>query len=183
MSFQNKIDLDTYKFIIETLTKSDDLTVMGSQLTSMLIGATGAKGATLFIINTEKEELEILATEGLSSAYVNKGPILVDQSMKHESNRTPVIIIDTQKSDILQYPDKAEEEGVRTIVSLPINIRGKVIGALRIYHSTVWEPSEEDLSFLQVLTHNVGMALMYFRLSTTVLEIKESVNDIHAIWL
>nr|WP_320192062.1 GAF domain-containing protein [uncultured Desulfobacter sp.] len=183
MSFQNKIDLDTYKFIIETLTKSDDLTVMGSQLTSMLIGATGAKGATLFIINTEKEELEILATEGLSSAYVNKGPILVDQSMKHESNRTPVIIIDAQKSDILQYPDKAEEEGVRTIVSLPINIRGKVIGALRIYHSTVWEPSEEDLSFLQVLTHHVGMALMYFRLSTTVREIKESVNDIHAIWL
>ncbi|WP_020586748.1 GAF domain-containing protein [Desulfobacter curvatus] len=183
MSLQNKIDLDTYKLIIETLTKSDDLTVMGSQLTSLLIGATGAKGASLFILNTEKEELEILATEGLSSDYVNKGPILIDQSIKHESNQNPVIIKDTQKSDILQYPEKALDEGVRSIVSLPINIRGKVIGALRIYHSTVLDLSEADLSFLQVLTHNVGMALMYFRLSTTVLEIKESVNEIHPIWL
>ena len=183
MSLQNKIDLDTYKLIIETLTESDDLMVMGSQLTSLLIGATGAKGATLFILNTEKEEFEILSTEGLSSAYVNKGPILVDQSIKHESNRTPVIIKDTQKSDILQYPEKAEEERIRAIVSLPINIRGKVIGALRIYHSTVWDISEEDLSFLQVLTYNVGIALMYFRLSVTVQEIKESVNEIHPIWL
>jgi len=184
MSLQNKIDLDTYKLIIETLTESDDLMVMGSQLTSLLIGATGAKGATLFILNTEKEEFEILSTEGLSPAYVNKGPILVDKSIKHESNRTPIIIKDTQKSgDILQYPEKAEEERIRAIVSLPIIIRGKVIGALRIYHSTVWDISEEDLSFLQVLTHNVGIALMYFRLSTTVQEIKESVNDIHPIWL
>ncbi|MGD9825276.1 GAF domain-containing protein [Desulfobacter sp.] len=102
---------------------------------------------------------------------------------KHESNRTPVIIKDTQKSDLLQYPEKAQDEGIRGIVSLPINIRGKVIGALRIYHSKVWDLSEEELSFLEVLTHNVGMALMYFRLSTTVQEIKESVNEIHDIWL
>lgn len=183
MSFQNKIDLDTYKLIIETLTTAGDLTVMGSQLTSLLIGATGAKGATLFILNTKKEELEILATEGLSSNYINKGPILVDQSIKHESNQNPVIIKDIQNSDMLQYPEKAIDEGIRSIVSLPINIRGKVIGALRIYHSTVLKLSEEDLCFLQVLTHHVGMALMYFRLSTTVLEIKESVNEIHPIWL
>lgn len=183
MSFQNKIDLDVYKLIIETLTKSDDLMVMSSQLTQLLIGTTGAKGVTLFILNTEKEELEILATEGLSPAYVNKGPILVDKSTKHESNRTLVVVKDTQKSDILQYPEKAQNEGIRAIVSLPITIRGKMIGALRIYHSKVWDISEEEIAFLQVLAHNVGMALMYFRLSTTIQEIKESVNEIHPIWL
>ena len=74
MSFKNKIDLDTYKFIIETITKSDDLTIMGSQLTNLLIGATGVKGVTLFILNTEKEELEILATEGLSPLLCKQRP-------------------------------------------------------------------------------------------------------------
>ncbi len=183
MSFKNKIDLDTYKFIIETIIKSDDLTIMGSQLTKLLIGATGVKGVTLFILNTEKEELEILATEGLSPSYVNKGPILVDQSIKLESNLTPLVIKDIQKSDILQYPEKAQEEGIRAIVSLPINTRGKVIGALRMYHSEVWNPSGEELSFLQVLTYNIGMALMYFRLSNAVQDIKDTVNEIHPIWL
>jgi len=183
MSFNNKIDLESYKLIIETITKSDNLTLMGSQLTQLLIGATGAKGATLFILNTENEELELLATQGLSPSYVNKGPILVDKSIKLASNLTPVIIRDTQKSGVLQYPEKAEEEGIRAIVSLPVNIRGKVIGSLRIYHSAVWDISEEELSFLQVLTSNIGMALMYFRLATAVQEIKSTVRSIHPIWL
>jgi len=183
MSFNNKIDLESYKLIIETITKADNLTVMGSQLTQLLIGATGAKGATLFILNTENEELELLATHGLSSSYVNKGPILVDKSIKLASNLTPVIIRDTLKSSVLQYPEKAEEEGIRAIVSLPVIVRDKVIGSLRIYHSAVWDISEDELSFLQVLTSNIGMALMYFRLSTAVQEIKSTVRSIHPIWL
>lgn len=183
MSFNTKIDLDSYKLIIEAITKSDNLTVMGSQLTQLLIGATGAKGATLFIVNTEKEELEILATQGLSPSYMNKGPILVDKSIKLASNLTPVVIRDTKKSGALQYPEKAEQEGIRAIVSFPVTIRGKVIGSLRIYHSEVWDISEEELSFLQVLTSNIGMALMYFRLSTALQEIRSTVKDIHPIWL
>ena len=107
----------------------------------------------------------------------------MDQSIKLESNLTSLIIKDTQKSDVLQYPEKAQEEGIRAIVSLPINIRGKVIGALRMYHSQVWNPSGEELSFLQVLTYNIGMALMYFRLSNAVQDIKDTVNEIHPIWL
>ncbi|MBF0203959.1 MAG: GAF domain-containing protein [Desulfamplus sp.] len=73
--------------------------------------------------------------------------------------------------------------GIRAIVSLPINIRGKVIGSLRIYHSNVWDISVQELSFLQVLTHNIGMALMYFRLSTAIQSVKDTVNDIHHVWL
>ncbi|MBF0233801.1 MAG: GAF domain-containing protein [Desulfamplus sp.] len=183
MSFNNKIDLDSYKLIIETIAKSDNLATMSSQLTRLLIGATGAKGATLFILNTQREELEILATEGLSPSYVNKGPILVDQSIKLASNTTPVVVRDTEKSNVLQYPEKAQQEGIRAIVSLPVNIRGKVIGSLRIYHSNVWDISDEELSFLKVLTDTIGIALMYFRLSTVVQEIKDSVNEIHPIWL
>ena len=93
-------------------------------------------------------------------AYVNKGPILVDQSIKLSSNLKPVIIPDTADTDQLQYPEKAEKEGIRSIVSLPINLRGKIIGALRIYHSEPWEVSASELAFLRLLTLNIGMALM-----------------------
>ncbi len=183
MSSQNCVDLEAYQLMIETLSKADDLAVMATQLTQLLIGTTGAKGATLFVLNTDRDELEILATEGLSPDYVNKGPILVDKSIKLKSNRTPLVIRDTQKSDLLQYPEKAAEEGIKAIISLPINIRGRTIGALRLYHGEIWEPSKTDLTFLEVLTHNIGMALMYFRLSTAVQGIKRTVGDIHSIWL
>jgi len=179
----NKIDVDVVRLVSDTIIESDNLDVMATQATQLLVGALGIKGATLFILNPEREALEILASSGLSTDYVNKGPILVDQSITLASNRAPVVISDTTTSDRLQYPDKAKAEGVRAIVSFPVNVRGKIIGALRLYHSEVWETTGEDAKHLQVLCQQLGMALMYFRLATTIRNVRDTINEIHPIWL
>jgi len=183
MSNDYKIDLEKYKLIVETVFDATNPAIMGSQTTHLLVSTMGVKGASIFVVNPGTESLEILATEGLSMAYVNKGPILVDKSIKLSSNLKPVIIADTIDSDQLQYPEKAETEGIRSIVSLPINLRGKIIGALRVYHSEPWEVSESELSFFRLLTLNIGMALRYFRLSSVVQCTKDTLDEIHPVWL
>lgn len=183
MSNSQKIDLETYKLIIETVFDAKDLGQLGSSVTQLLVGAMEVKGATIFIVNPVKEELEILATKGLSINYINKGPILVDKSIKLAANLEPVIISDTKKSDLLQYPDKAEKEKIRSIISLPVNLHQKIIGALRIYHSEIWEISDRELAYLSVLAKNLGMALRYFRLSAVIQSTKESLDEIHPVWL
>jgi GAF domain-containing protein len=183
MVAQNKIGLDIFQLIFEVITKSENANTMAHQLTQVLVGALGIKGATIFVLNPELEELEILASSGLSINYVNKGPVLVDKSIKLPSNREPVIISDVTTSDRLQYPEKAKEEEIRAIVSLPITLRGKIVGALRLYHSEVWDITERDVEHLQVVAQNIGIALMYFRLANAVLSVKETVNDVHSVWL
>ena len=148
MQPEQKLDLEKYKLIVDTIFDATDPTILGSQLAHMLVTVIGVKGASIFVVNPVAEELELLATEGLSIEYVNKGPILVDQSIKLSSNLRPVIIADTEESDQLQYPEKAKNEGVRSIVSIPINLKGKIIGALRIYHSEPWEITDQELSYL-----------------------------------
>jgi signal transduction protein with GAF and PtsI domain len=183
MVAQNKIDLDIFQLVFEVITKSENADTMSNQLTQVLVGALGIKGATIFVLNPELEELEILASSGLSINYVNKGPILVDKSIKLPSNREPVIISDVTTSDRLQYPENAKEEKIRAIVSLPITLRGKIVGALRLYSSQVWDISERDIEHLQVIALNIGVALMYFRLANAVLSVKETVNEVHSVWL
>ncbi|MBU8912061.1 MAG: GAF domain-containing protein [Desulfobacterales bacterium] len=183
MSDNHKIDLEKYKLIVETVFDANNPTIMGSQVTHLLVSTMGVKGASIFVVNPGTESLEILATEGLSVEYVNKGPILVDKSIKLSSNLKPVIITDTKGSDRLQYPEKAGREGIRSIVSLPVNLRGKIIGALRVYHSEPWEVSELELSCLRLLTLNIGMALRYFRLSALVQCTKDTLDELHPIWL
>lgn len=182
-SEQGKIGLDIYKMIVDTVFDATNPTIMGSQVTHLLVSAMDVKGASIFVVNPKAEELEILATEGLSIAYVNKGPILVDKSIKLSSNLKPVIITDTRNSDRLQYPEKAEKEGIRSIVSLPVNLRGKIIGALRIYHADPWEITDRELSYLGLLTKDIGMALRYFRLSSVVQCTRDTLDEIHPIWL
>ena len=69
------------------------------------------------------------------------------------------------------------------IVSLPITQRGKIVGALRLYHSEVWNIAETDIDYLQVVAQIIGIALMYFRLANALQAVKETVNDIHSVWL
>jgi len=183
MAVQSKIDLEIFQLVFEVITKSENADTMANQLTQVLVGALGIKGATIFVLNPELEELEILASSGLSINYVNKGPVLVDKSIKLSSNREPVIISDATTSDRLQYPDKAKEEDIRAIVSLPIILHGKIVGALRLYRSQVWDISEQDVEHLQVVAQNIGVALMYFRLANAVLSVKETVNEVHSVWL
>jgi hypothetical protein len=159
MAAQNKIDLDIFQLVFEVITKSENADTMANQLTQVLVGALGLKGATIFVLNPELEELEILASSGLSINYVNKGPVLVDKSIKLSSNREPVIISDVTTSDRLQYPENA------------------------LYRSQVWDISERDIEHLQVVAQNIGVALMYFRLANAVLSVKETVNEVHSVWL
>ena len=183
MSQNHKLDLGKYKLIIDTIFDATDPVVLGTQMTHLLITAMGVKGSTVFVVNPITEELEILATEGLSLAYRNKGPILVDKSITLSSNQTPIVIADTETSTQLQYPVKAKEEGVRAIVSIPVKLKGKVVAALRVYHSEVWKVTDQELAFLELIARHIGMALRYFRLSSAVATTRETMSKIHSIWL
>jgi len=183
MTTSHKLDLDHFKLIVDTVFDVNNPTLMASRTAQLLVSVMGVKGASIFAVNPRKEALEIMATEGLSIEYINKGPILTDQSIRLTPNLKPVIIEDTRVGDQLQYPEKASQEGIRSIVSLPVNLRGKIIGALRVYHSDPWKISDQDLVYLKLLTRYIGMALRYFRLAAVVQCTKDTFEDIHPVWL
>jgi len=183
MTEANKINREIYKLFVQTIADAGHIEFMAKQLTQVMVAAMGLKGAALFILDPVKEELEVLASAGLSVGYLQKGPVLANKSVRLGPNREPVAIADIEGSDQLQYPDKARDEGIKAMVSQPIAIRGKIIGALRVYHAEQWKISDSDMEYLEILAKNIGMALMYFRVSLAIGNVRDTVNDIHAVWL
>jgi hypothetical protein len=47
----------------------------------------------------------------------------------------------------------------------------------------VWEISGAESDHLQVLCQQLGLALMYFRLATSIRSLRDTINEIHPIWL
>ena len=141
------------------------------------------KESTQPLLNPESQELEIVSSFGLSLSYLNKGPILTKKSITDSIKGEPVIIQDVNQSDKLQYPEAAKSEGIGAIVSMPVNFRGSVIGALRLYHYEAWSLSNRDITFLQFLSDHLGLAMTYTRLSNTIQVVKEAVTGIHPLWL
>ena len=183
MSAKDKIDLEIFKVITSTIIKAENLESMGDKLVQVLVSALGIKGSTIFALNPETAELEIMAASGLSMAYVNKGPLLAGKSISFEANREAVVISDISKTNRLQYPEYAKEEGIAAVVSVPITFHNRIIGALRLYHHEVWDVSEKDLDSIKVIASNIGVAMMYSRIMNALIAIKSTVSDIHSVWL
>jgi signal transduction protein with GAF and PtsI domain len=183
MGMEEKLDIDLFKVVTRAIAQSDHLEMMTDHLSQLLVAALGIKGCSIFALNHETEELEILGSFGLSISYVNKGPVLTAKSIARTVRGEPIVVSDITRSDLLQYPEEAKAEGVRAIVSLPVKLRDRVIGVLRLYHHDTWNLSVSDLDSLLVLAEIIGLALVYTRLRLAVRSVKESVNEIHEVWL
>ena len=183
MSAEEKIDIDLFKVVFRAIAQSDNLEIMANHLTQLLVAALEIKGCTIFALNPELDELEVLASFGLSMSYLQKGPILSDKSIADTFRGKPIVIPDVNNTDRLQYPQNAKEEGIGAIVSVPIDFNGKVIGAVRLYHNEVWDISDRDVDSLLVLSENIGLAMTYTRVLTALKTIRYTVDDIHSVWL
>ena len=183
MSVQEKIDINLFKVVFRAMAQSDNLEIMANHLTQLLVAALEIKGSTIFALNPESEELEVLASFGLSMGYVNKGPILTKKSVPETSNVKPTVIRDVHDSDRLQYPEDATKEGIGALVSIPIIFYGKVIGALRLYHQEPWNIADEDVDSLQVLAENIGLAMTYTRVLKALKTIRYTIDDVHGLWM
>jgi len=121
--------------------------------------ALDVKGCTLFLINRSTHELEVAATFGLSSEYINKGPVSALKSIGQSLEDGPVAIYDVSDDPRIQYPEEAEKEGISSILSLPIVAAGRTIGALRVYTTEPWEFTLDDVNFVQAMAYMAGMAI------------------------
>jgi signal transduction protein with GAF and PtsI domain len=175
MASDNKIDINIFKAVTKAIAESDDLGIMADRLTQLLVGALEIKGCTLFALNSETKELEILATFGMSIDYLNKGPVVFDKSIGCIQTEDSIVIKDVKKTDLLQYPEEAQAEGIRAIVSMPVLFYGDTMGALRLYHHQPWDVSVPDLDSLMTLAEVIGLAMMYTRLLYAAQSFKEAV--------
>ncbi len=181
MATNERIDIDIFKVVTKAIAESDNLVIMAENLAQLLVGALEIKGCSIFALNSETREFEVLASFGMSPDFLCKGPILSTTSIAATLEGKPVVIKDITQTDQLQYLDDTKREGVGAIVSVPINFSRRMIGAIRLYHSEVWDISDRDLESLMLLAENAGMAMSYTELRNALDTIRDTVSGISII--
>jgi GAF domain-containing protein len=126
--------------------------------------ALQAKGCTLFLMNRQTNDLEVAASFGLSEEYLNKGPVSAFRSLSQTLADGPVAVYDVADDPRIQYPDEARQEGISSILSVPVLAGGHIIGALRVYTAEPWEFAMDDINFVQAMAAMAGMAIDMARL-------------------
>ena len=129
-----------------------------------IVPAMKIKAASLRLIDEETKDLELVASRFLSKKYLRKGPLNADKSVPEVLEGKPVLIIDAQNDPRIQYPKEKAEEGIVSILSVPVQIHNKVIGMLRLYTSSPRSFTEEEIGFVSALGEMAGLAIINARM-------------------
>jgi len=126
------------------------------------------KGCTVFLLDKGRKRLSVSSSCGLSEAYINKGPVDAEKSIVETLSGKWVLVSDANNDDRIQYTQEAIKEGIASILSVPMQVKGKVIGVLRMYTSEPREFSDLEREFISGLAEigSIGIenARMYSHL-------------------
>ncbi len=150
--------------VIDAISSLAELDDFCEHIVHSITQALAIKGCTLMLLDRATNELKIAASHGLSREYLEKGPISAKKSIAESLTEGPVAIYDVDDDPRLQYPEEAKKEGIQSIVSLPVVLRGKPLGALRLYRSESWEVSIEDITVFQALVLIIALTIDNIRI-------------------
>jgi GAF domain-containing protein len=150
--------------ISQSLSKSKDPEEIIRMTVESLKSSLAIKGCALFLINHQSKELEVAAATGLSTAYLDKGPLSALRSIADSLEDGPIAIYDVSDDPRIQYPEEAQKEGIASILSVPIMIGDKAIGAIRAYTAEKWEFTLDNVNFVQALAQIAGILIEMTRL-------------------
>lgn len=133
-------------------------------ITHKVIEIMQVKACSIRLINETTRELEMIASRGLSEEYLRKGPLHVDRSISPALEGHPVLVLNATNDSRIEYPAEKVQEGIKTILSLPITARERVIGVLRIYTGETRKYSQQEVAFLSALAEIAGVVIMNAKL-------------------
>ncbi|MCP4747384.1 MAG: HD domain-containing protein [Desulfobacteraceae bacterium] len=132
--------------------------------------ALNAKGSTILSLDPSSGELELIASTGLSDAYLKKEPILSRHVFSEIHEKEPVFIRNVTCDKRIQYPETVKAEGIQSMLGYPFDIVGGHRMVLRIYFDRTFKPDDNSLAFLRALVDQCAIAARYTLLQSRYFE-------------
>lgn len=161
--FTKRIYLESYQSICRAISSSITLKDVLNLIVTNVVKVMNVKASSLRLLNRDTNQLELAAYHGLSERYANKGPVEFDGSIRDALAGKPVSIYDITADEKARYRSEAIEEGIRSILSIPLRSGKEVIGVLRMYTAEPIEYSEEDLKFVTAIAEQAAIAIVNAR--------------------
>jgi len=136
-------------------------------VTETVVTTMGAKASTIRLLSGDRTELLVQSTANLSPEYLDKGPILVGESLIDSAvldDLEPVAIEDLRTDPRVLYPAEAKREGIVSAFCVPMIYKGRAEGVLRVYMDSVHEFDWFERSLAAAIASEAAAAIVNARL-------------------
>jgi signal transduction histidine kinase len=138
-----------------------------------------AKMASIMLLDTSGEFLELRASFGAGEAYLKKSKVSLDDSFLGIvfRRKRPMQLENVQNSALYQSADMARQEGLVSLLSAPLVFGGQAIGVLNIYTGAPRSFSNEEIHILRALAELSAIAMEKARLHERIVDVEEQLRQ------
>jgi GAF domain-containing protein len=158
--------------------------VLGN-LTENICDTMGMKGALIRLMDEDTGSLKLVASHGLSDAFLEKGAITSTETAARALKGETIVISDATTDERIRFKDAMKSEGIVSMIVTPILARDKVIGVMRLYSGVQREFPSDLMVMVEALAHQGGLAIqnasMYLKLQEDKKSLEEDIWS-HRSW-
>lgn len=149
-----------------TFTSSLELDQVLQSIVTSTTEAMQVDACALRLLDRKSGLLHLSCVHGLSGNYLAKGPVSLTQSaIDSDAMRgTPVYVPDVRSDTRFQYQEAARQEGLVSVLCVPLEVRGEAVGVIRVYTKQQTVFDEDDIQFLTVLASLAALSIENARL-------------------
>ena len=176
---------ETLDHIGKALNSTQDLDEVLNLIVSRMPEVMQLKGCTIRLLDPNRVRLELMAASGLSRKYLDRGSIDDELSTHHALKGEPVMIYDATADTRIRYRDEAALEGVASILAVPIRVKGRTIGVLRLLTAVPRQFTGAEINFAMAVAEQGGIAIQnaigYRRITKLVTELEHQEDFLQSV--
>lgn len=178
MSDELEKELEMLSRISYAITSSQYIEDILKLIVTVTAEVMGFKICSLMLLDESKKELSIKATQSISKEYLQKPPIKLGKGIagRVALENKPIVSKDVRKDPRYFYKEIAKEEGLCSLLSLPLRVKERVIGVLNFYTSEFHDFTPSEIHILEAITNQAAIVIDNWRLMIEAKVIKEELE-------
>ena len=138
-----------------------------------------ARMCSLMMLDESREWLDLRASYGAGEAYIKKPRLSVEESFLGvvARRKKPMQVANVQISSRYQNVEVARQEGLVSLLSVPLLFAGQPIGTLNVYTSRPYNFSNEEIRILGALAELSAIAIEKARLYERIVDVEEQLRQ------
>jgi signal transduction histidine kinase len=138
-----------------------------------------ARMCSLMMLDESREWLDLRASFGASAAYIKKPRLSVEESLLGvvARRKKPMQVANVQTSNRYQNVEVARQEGLVSLLSVPLLFAGQSIGTLNVYTGRAYNFSNEEIKILSALAELSAIAIEKARLYERIVDVEEQLRQ------
>jgi GAF domain-containing protein len=152
--------------IAEALSASLELEPMLQQVLEATVKEMWLKAASIRLLDPDRQVLHLVAAYGLTEAYLAKGPVHLPKSPVDQRvlQGSAVVLYDVEHEAGFEYPAEAAREGIRSVLAVPLLLKERMLGVMRVYSARPRHFGPVAVRFLTSTADLVALAIENARL-------------------